>query len=94
MIGQRKIGRKYPIKVGKGMATHSSVLAWRVPWTEELGRLQSRGRKESDTTERLNHHHHHPIKVIQTTVRAPLSNSATLPLSLPVSIHGLHSFPS
>ena len=25
----------------KGMATHSSVLAWRIPWTEELGRLQS-----------------------------------------------------
>ena len=27
----------------KGMATHSSVLAWRIPWTEELGRLQSMG---------------------------------------------------
>ena len=25
----------------KGMATHSSVLAWRIPWTEEFGRLQS-----------------------------------------------------
>ena len=25
----------------KGMATHSSILAWRIPWTEELGRLQS-----------------------------------------------------
>ena len=25
------------------MATHSSILAWRIPWTEELGRLQSRG---------------------------------------------------
>ena len=35
------------------MATHSSILAWRVPWTEELGRLQSMGRKESDTTDRL-----------------------------------------
>ena len=35
----------------KGMAIHSSILAWRVPWTEEPGRLQSRGRKESDTTE-------------------------------------------
>ena len=28
--------------VGKGMATHSSILAWRIPWTEELG-LQSMG---------------------------------------------------
>ena len=27
----------------KGMATHSSSLAWRIPWTEELGRLQSMG---------------------------------------------------
>ena len=27
----------------KGMATHSSILAWRIPWTEEPGRLQSIG---------------------------------------------------
>ena len=27
----------------KGMATHSSILAWRIPWTEESGRLQSTG---------------------------------------------------
>ena len=37
----------------KGMATHSSILAWRIPWTEESGGLQSMGHKESDTTERL-----------------------------------------
>ena len=37
----------------KGMATHSSVLAWRIPWTEEPGRLQSWGHTESDTTEQL-----------------------------------------
>ena len=35
------------------MATHSSVLAWRIPWTEEHGRLQSMGHKESDMTERV-----------------------------------------
>ena len=29
----------------KGMATHSSILAWRIPWTEEPGRLQSMGSK-------------------------------------------------
>ena len=40
------------------MATHSSVLAWRIPWTEESGRLQSVGSQELDTTQRLNHHHH------------------------------------
>ena len=33
------------------MATQSSVLAWEIPWTEELGRLQSMDHKESDTTE-------------------------------------------
>ena len=35
-----------------GMATHSSILAWRTPWTEEPGGLQfsPQGRKESDTT--------------------------------------------
>ena len=37
----------------KEMAAHSSILAWRIPWTEELGGLQSTGCKESDTTERL-----------------------------------------
>ena len=37
----------------KEMATHSSILALRIPWTEELGGLQSMGCKESDTTEWL-----------------------------------------
>ena len=41
------------------MATHSSILAWRIPWIVEPGRLQSMGSQESDTTWRLNHHHHH-----------------------------------
>ena len=36
------------------MATHSSILAWRIPWTEEPGRLQSMGLLELDTTYRLN----------------------------------------
>ena len=35
----------------KEMATHSSILAWEIPWTEEPGGLQSMGCKESDTTE-------------------------------------------
>ena len=34
----------------KEMATHSSILAWRIPWTEEPGRLQSMGSQESDMT--------------------------------------------
>ena len=35
----------------KGMATHSSILAWRSPWTEEPGGLHSMGSKELDMTE-------------------------------------------
>ena len=34
----------------KEMATHSSILPWKIPWTEEPGGLQSMGHKESDTT--------------------------------------------
>ena len=35
----------------EGMATHSSILAWRIPWTEEPGGLQSMSHKELETTE-------------------------------------------
>ena len=35
------------------MATHSSILTWRIPWMEEPGELQSMGSIESDTTEQL-----------------------------------------
>ena len=38
------------------MARHSSALAWKIPWTEEPGGLQSMGSLESDTTERLPFH--------------------------------------
>ena len=47
----------YEDPMEKGMATHSSILAWKMSWTEEPGRLQSMGSaphcKESDMTERL-----------------------------------------
>ena len=52
----QSLGQKDPLE--EGMATHSSILAWRIPWTEEPGGLQSpRGHKESDTTEQLTHTH-------------------------------------
>ena len=38
------------------MATHSSTLAWKIPWMEEPGGLQSMGRYKLDTTERLHFH--------------------------------------
>ena len=46
-------------------ATHSSVLAWRIPWTEEPGRLQSMGSQQSDTTERLSTHTHVFLTVLR-----------------------------
>ena len=37
----QSLGREDPLE--EGMETHSSILAWRIPWTEESGRLQSIG---------------------------------------------------
>ena len=37
----RSLGQEDPLE--KGMATYSSILAWRIPWTQESGRLQSMG---------------------------------------------------
>ena len=37
----RSLGQEDPME--KGMATHSSILAWRIPWTEEPGRLEAMG---------------------------------------------------
>ena len=47
----RSLGGDSPLE--KRMATHSSILAWRIPWTEEPGGLLSMGHKESDMTEWL-----------------------------------------
>ena len=46
------------------MAPHSSTLAWKVPWTEESGGLQSMGSLESDTTEKLHFHFHFSLSCI------------------------------
>ena len=60
------------------MAPHSSTLAWRIPWTEEPGGLQSMGRKERDMTERL---HFQGVKIVtikQSGVRFPWSRIKVL----------------
>ena len=44
----RFLGWEDPLE--KEMAIHSSILAWKIPWTEEPGGLQSMGSQESDTT--------------------------------------------
>ena len=43
----RSLGQEYPLE--KGMATHSSILAWEIPWSEEPGGLQSMGSQKSWT---------------------------------------------
>ena len=44
----RFLGQEDPLE--KDMATHPSILAWNIPWTEEPGGLQSMGSQESDMT--------------------------------------------
>ena len=72
----------------EGMATHSSILAWRIPWTEEPGGPQSRGCKESDMTEATKHSTAHDCICVKscldhssflfTLSRAPLSHLCAL----------------
>ena len=45
----QSLGQEYSLE--KEMATHSSTLAWKIPWMEEPGRLSPWGHKKSDTTE-------------------------------------------
>ena len=61
-IQVQSLGQKDPLE--KGMATHSSILAKRIPWTEETGGLYSPwGRKESDMTEWLAHTWRHEFGI-------------------------------
>ena len=53
----RSLGQEDPLE--KGMETHCSILAWRIPWTKEPGGYSPWGGKESNTTERLSLTHHH-----------------------------------
>ena len=48
----QSLGQEDPVE--EGMVTHSSILAWRIPWTEEPGGLQQ-GPKEWDMTEDTEH---------------------------------------
>ena len=50
----QSLGGEDPLE--KGMATHSSVLAWEIPWTKEPGGYSPWGHKELDTTEHVHEH--------------------------------------
>ena len=49
----QSLGQEDPLE--KGMATHSSILAWKILWTEEPGRQSPWGLKELNMTEQLNY---------------------------------------
>ena len=80
----------------KEMATHSSILAWKIPWMEEPGRLQSMGLQRVDTTEQL---HFTSEKYIfsgsfknicpRTTILLLISSTYPLPLPHPKAFPGL-----
>ena len=59
----RSLGWEDPLE--KEMAIHSSILAWKIPWTEKPGGYSPWGSKESDTTERL-----HFLFKIKTALKA------------------------
>ena len=61
------------------MATHSSTLACEIPWTEEPGGLQSWGRKEFDTTERLHFH------ALEKEMAEIIFNSRSISMLFPLS---------
>ena len=53
------------------MSTHSSILAWRIPWTEDPGGLHPWVCKESDMTEQLSHTHTHTHTVVYHSQSGP-----------------------
>ena len=55
--GVQSLGGEDPLE--KGMATHSSILTWRISWTEEPGRLQSRGLQKVRHQTQLSDFHFH-----------------------------------
>ena len=72
------------------MANHSSILVWRIPWTEEPGGLQFMGLKESDTTEGLTillHSRQHAVAEDVSVLRDSLSNGEKLSLPVPYTKH-------
>ena len=76
------------------MATHFSILAWKILWIEELSRLQSMGRKESDTTERVcthtrTHAGMHARGCCYPCLRSTIKALTSAVLLYPPSIHTL-----
>ena len=81
----RSLGWEDPLE--EGMATHSSSLAWEIPWTEELGRLRSIG------SQRVRHNSTHAAAIFfQFT--GNLNNSSSYATSLATTVLGFLLIPS
>ena len=68
----RSLGQEDPLE--EGMAAYSSILAWRIPWTESLAGYSPRGRKESDTAEGTQHTHMHVL--LKNSLMSPLQKKS------------------
>ena len=73
----RSLGWEDPLE--EGMATHSSILAWRMPWTEKPGGLQSMGSKEYTPLSDF-HFHFRERRLLCRDEQAKISKHAVLSL--------------
>ena len=73
--------------VEKGMATHSSIFAWRIPWAEEPGGLQSMGSQELGTT------HHHYVGLLGAAAICVLPGQRAQRLAPACGYYGSNSLP-
>ena len=72
----QSLGREDPL--GKGMATHPSILAQRIPCTEEAGRVQSVG------SQRAGHTHTHTVRMFKSRLRRQLQKSGLSQVPAPI----------
>ena len=66
----QSLGQEDPLE--EGVATHSGILTWEIPWTEEPGGLQSTGPREAYVTHRLNNKAYSQVKTSRLSTRATL----------------------
>ena len=78
------LGQEDPLKEEE-MATHPSILGWIISWTEEPGRLQSKGCKELDMTEWLSTHAKHALSLKSLSFKSPHSQIIMRGVSLSMS---------
>ena len=79
------LGQEDPLEVG--MTTHSSVLAWRIPWIEEAGRLQSMGSQSQTQLKQLSTYTHMHIFKRSSLVAQTVNN---LPVVQETRVHSLN----